>query len=341
MISRTSFNSIAEGEGAVHSCVAIMTLAASVWFLLHQRHHHRACTIHDDCYSGYSNSNEEETKKYHNEHHDSHSVKYVSKRGMILSQSSPLPYIKSYFKAISNPCHHIHNRSGYIALCVAENKLVIPELKKLLLAQQHPSSQEQRYDNDNHISSSNYGSNVFLNAAFDNDIHFCYNDTRGLEWVREIIAKFITKRFIKPPHENDKGAMANQIVLGSGAAAILNFLFHCIADENEVVLIPAPYYAAFEYDMSIIAKCIPYPVHMDDAIYGPQISELERVYKQLEDKGLSVKVLLLTNPNNPLGTIYSPIVVKNCVEWARDKGMHTIVDEIYALSVHDVSMILL
>ena len=51
-------------------------------------------------------------------------------------------------------------------------------------------------------------------------------------------------------------------------------------------------------------------------------------------RGLRVKILLLTNPNNPLGVIYEPGVIRSCIEWARTHGMHTIVDEIYALSIH-------
>lgn len=255
---------------------------------------------------------------------DESSCSPVSKRCMALSHKSPLPYISSFLKAISNPCHPINNRNGYIALCVAENKLIIPILSEHLTQHQ------------------------FAKVGFGNEVNFCYNDTRGLENVRKAVARFITKRFIKPSSgicdeadcvENDKSgipccAMAHQIVLGSGAAAILNFLFHCIADENEVVLIPAPYYAAFEYDMSVLAKCVPYPVHMDNPRNGPQPEELEKVYQHLTYQGLKVKVLLLTNPNNPLGTIYSPSVLRNCVDWARSKNMHTIVDEIYALSIH-------
>jgi aspartate/methionine/tyrosine aminotransferase len=45
---------------------------------------------------------------------------------------------------------------------------------------------------------------------------------------------------------------------------------------------------------------------------------------------------LLTNPNNPLGVIYRPEVIKNTIRWARKRHMHTIVDEIYALSTHKV-----
>ena len=47
-------------------------------------------------------------------------------------------------------------------------------------------------------------------------------------------------------------------------------------------------------------------------------------------------MILLTNPHNPLGTIYKPHVIMDIISWARRRGnVHTIVDEIYALSVHD------
>ncbi len=77
---------------------------------------------------------------------------------------------------------------------------------------------------------------------------------------------------------------------------------------------------------------------MDDPTVGPQPCDLEAVYQKLTLHGRRVRMLLLTNPNNPLGIIYSDLVIRNCIEWARSKGMQTIVDEIYALSVHDVSL---
>ena len=175
---------------------------------------------------------------YHEE--DQIQTVVVSPRGMKLSQSSPLPYLAAYFKAISNPCHHITNRNGFIALCVAENKLVTSHLIHKL-------------------TSSNCD---YAKIAFGKEVNYYYNDTRGLEDVRDSVAKFITKRFIQPLsscNRNMNGchatcAKSQQIVLGSGAAAILNFLFHCIANENDIILIPAPYYAAFEHDMSSIGK---------------------------------------------------------------------------------------
>lgn len=254
----------------------------------------------------------------------------LSSRGIEASQSSPLPYLDAFIKSLTNPCHPTTNKDGYIALCVAENKLILPELSKRLI-------------NGKSLTNDTIKSNPTSTAqiAFGHQDNFCYNDNKGMEPVRQTVARFVTRKFINPTKSYDESleAKADQIVLGAGACAILNFLFRFIAEENEVVLIPAPYYAAFEYDMSIIAKCVPYPVHMNDPTKGPQPHELENVYQILSNQGLKVRTLLLTNPNNPLGIIYSPTTIQNCISWARSKKMHIIVDEIYALSVHDVSLL--
>jgi aspartate/methionine/tyrosine aminotransferase len=55
-----------------------------------------------------------------------------------------------------------------------------------------------------------------------------------------------------------------------------------------------------------------------------------------KQKGQNVKMLLLTNPNDPLGVIYKPSVIVNAISWARRNNVHTIVDEIFALTVHNV-----
>ncbi len=246
----------------------------------------------------------------------------LSSRGIETGKSSPLPYLGAFLKSLSNPCHPITNKDGYVTLCVAENKLILPELSSRLI-------------NGRAGNSSTYTAEI----AFGNQDNFCYNDNLGMKHVREKVARFLSRKFINPGNLDDAvlQAKAEQIVLGAGACAIMNFLFRFIAEENEVVLIPAPYYAAFEYDMGIIAKCVPYPVHMNDPAKGPQPQELENVYQSVTKEGRKVRILLLTNPNNPLGTIYSPTVIKNCISWARSKNMHSIVDEIYGLSVHDVS----
>lgn len=79
---------------------------------------------------------------------------------------------------------------------------------------------------------------------------------------------------------------------------------------------------------------------MKDPVKGPTKTDLENAYKHAKSMGLRPRILLLTNPHNPLGIIYHRNVLLAAVEWARSKkNMHTIVDEIYALSVFKVSIL--
>ena len=49
------------------------------------------------------------------------------------------------------------------------------------------------------------------------------------------------------------------------------------------------------------------------------------------------KALLLTNPGNPCGNVYTRKQLQVAVSWTRFRGLHLIVDEIYALSQYDNS----
>ena len=51
-------------------------------------------------------------------------------------------------------------------------------------------------------------------------------------------------------------------------------------------------------------------------------------------KSLNPRFVLITNPHNPLGVIYAPQVVADIVAWARQYKIHTVCDEVYALSTH-------
>ena len=83
-----------------------------------------------------------------------------------------------------------------------------------------------------------------------------------------------------------------------------------------------------------------YPVALENPAQGPTPADLEAATREAERDGLKVKMLLLTNPNNPLGVIYGASVIRNCIHWARKRKLETIVDEIYGLSVHQVNVII-
>ena len=69
--------------------------------------------------------------------------------------------------------------------------------------------------------------------------------------------------------------------------------------------------------------------------YFPTVEQLEAAATGAAEGrwGRLPRVLLLTNPSNPLGTVIEPQAYADAIGWAVDKGMHVGSDEIYACSI--------
>ena len=179
-------------------------------------------------------------------------------------------------------------------------------------------------------------------TAFSDSSVFCYNSFLGMPVAREAAAYFLARRFLFPdkydlsPPDALAHVQPQHVALAAGAAPILNNLFFLLGEAGDACLIPAPYYAAFESDMNVIAGVVPYGVPQSNPLQGPTEAELDLAYLQAKSSGFRPRFLLLTNPHNPLAVILRPHVMQTAVTWARKRQLHTIVDELYALSTHEV-----
>jgi 1-aminocyclopropane-1-carboxylate synthase len=168
--------------------------------------------------------------------------------------------LADFFACLGNPCHPVDNPGGYVALCIAENKLITGELSKRLCR------------------------SSVAEAAFGDAEYFCYNDFLGMPDVRSTVAQFLTRKFWRPT-SSDVCMDPQHVILSSGCAASLNNLFYTLAEEKEAVLIPAPYYCAFESDMKVFAQCVPIPVPSANPVQGPTVEELEAAAQLAESVG--------------------------------------------------------
>jgi len=132
---------------------------------------------------------------------------------------------------------------------------------------------------------------------------------------------------------------SEKLVVGAGCNAVLENLLFTIAEAGEGVLIPRPYYAAFEFDLAARAdlKVLPVTVRragFEASSYYPTVESLEAGYWSAVHRGITPRALLLSSPNNPLGFCYPEEVLATCLDWCESKeGMHLVSDEIYAGSV--------
>lgn len=154
-----------------------------------------------------------------------------------------------------------------------------------------------------------------------------YGNFRGGERLCQAIAKLMERTFMGVK------VNSNNICISSGVTAVLDLFFFATCDSGDGCLIPAPYFPAFDNDMQIRNEVIPLPVQPKDSkTYIPTVEEMEAAVVAAAERGIKTKVLLVTNPGNPLGTLYPESTLKDLLVWALNSGLHVLSDEIYANS---------
>ncbi|KAL3771360.1 hypothetical protein ACHAW5_000069 [Stephanodiscus triporus] len=197
-------------------------------------------------------------------------------------------------------------------------------------------------------------------GVFEREMAY-YQPTHGTPGARRAMAGYLRGLLLSSSSSSSMSSTAatfdpENVVLGAGCNAVLENLCMCLADPGDAVLIPAPYYAAFEFDLAARAGCRIVPTYGSGRVrdsdrstssssscggpippeyYYPSMPSLDDAYdRAVRETGRPPRVLLISHPNNPLGICYPPRVVRDCIDWCRERGVHLISDEIYAGSVY-------
>ena len=120
------------------------------------------------------------------------------------------------------------------------------------------------------------------------------------------------------------------LTCAAGAGAIIDLLFHCLASPGDAVLIPAPYYPAFDNDLGVRNGAAAVPVYLSpESLGGNGSGGAESLAAQLDaaaaaaaSGGRAVRALLVSNPSNPLGTVVAEADVRAMMAWCLANGVH-------------------
>ena len=122
-----------------------------------------------------------------------------------------------------------------------------------------------------------------------------------------------------------------QLAVLAGAGTVLEQVFYVIADPGEAVLVPTPSYAGFWADIETRDGLHVVPVAArSDRDFRLTVADFDAA---LERSPYPVRALLFTNPDNPLGRVYTRDLLVELLAWAERRGIHIVFDEVYALSV--------
>ncbi|MES2954732.1 MAG: pyridoxal phosphate-dependent aminotransferase [Pseudomonadota bacterium] len=149
-----------------------------------------------------------------------------------------------------------------------------------------------------------------------------YSDSKGIFAARKAVMHETQKQGIK-------GVVLDDIYLGNGASELIAMATNALLDDGDELLLPAPDYPLWTASTSLSGGT---PVHYlcdEDNGWMPNLADI-RAKITPKTKGIVV-----INPNNPTGALYSDELLKGMVAIAREHGLVLLADEVYDKVLYD------
>ena len=149
-----------------------------------------------------------------------------------------------------------------------------------------------------------------------------YSDSKGLFAARKAVMNECQQLNIRDIGIDD-------IYLGNGVSELITMAMQALLNDGEEVLIPAPDYPLWTAAVSLGGGV---PIHY-------RCNEADRWFPDLADIEARItprtRALVIINPNNPTGAVYSRDVLLELIEIARRHELILFADEIYSKIVYD------
>ena len=156
-----------------------------------------------------------------------------------------------------------------------------------------------------------------LNAVKETDLDLLkYEYSQGSLEFRNNVCNYYKKHsiYVSP----------DDIITTVGASEALSFTMNSICDPGDEVIIPEPFYANYNgFALASDVNVIPITSKIEDNFALPSIHEFE---KKINSK---TKAILLCNPCNPTGYVYSKEEIINIANLAKKNDLFIVVDEVY------------
>jgi alanine-synthesizing transaminase len=149
-----------------------------------------------------------------------------------------------------------------------------------------------------------------------------YSDSKGIFGARKAVMHETQKQGIA-------GVTLDDIYLGNGASELITMATNALLDNGDELLLPMPDYPLWTAATSLSGGT---PVHyLCDEANGwmPNIGDIR---KKITPR---TKAIVVINPNNPTGVLYSTELLQQIVDIAREHGLVILADEVYDKVLYD------
>ena len=150
-----------------------------------------------------------------------------------------------------------------------------------------------------------------------------YSDSKGLPAARQAIADYCVNV------KHIAGVTPDDVYTGNGASELITLSMQGLLDNGDEVLVPAPDYPLWTASVTLAGgKAVHYICDVS-ADWFPDIDDIRRKVT------LRTKGIVIINPNNPTGALYSRELLEQIARIARENDLIVFSDEIYDRLVMD------
>lgn len=159
-----------------------------------------------------------------------------------------------------------------------------------------------------------------LNAHIKEGVGYC--DFKGMPTAREAICNYEKSKGIK-------GITPEDVYIGNGVSEVVSFALMPLLNPGDEVLVPSPSYSLWGNSIYLAGGTPVFYRCDEQSHWYPDIQDIR---SKITDK---TKAMVVINPNNPTGVLYSKEVLEELVQVAREAGILVFSDEIYDRLVMD------
>lgn len=121
-----------------------------------------------------------------------------------------------------------------------------------------------------------------------------------------------------------------EIIVGSGASEAILFALQSCMDEGDEIIIPEPFYANYNgFAINAGVKVVPISSSIESGFALPPMADFEKAITP------KTKAILLCNPNNPTGYLYSKEELEIVRDMVIKHDLFLISDEVYREFTYD------
>lgn len=149
-----------------------------------------------------------------------------------------------------------------------------------------------------------------------------YCDSKGLYSARKAIVQYYQSKGIH-------GANVNDVYIGNGVSELIMMSMQALLNNDDEVLIPMPDYPLWTAAATLAGGKAVHYLCDEQADWFP---DLEDIKSKITSR---TKAIVIINPNNPTGAVYSKDLLQGIVDIAREHNLIIFADEIYDKILYD------